>query len=709
MKLLIKILGGLFTVVLLLLIAANMFISPDAIQARVAERIKQQTGRELIVNGEASLTFLPNPEIVLTDTALKDPGTDATAIDLHVARLEVTLDLFELISQRVDARYVLFEQPLVVVRPGSGQAAPQQQGRAPIEGSPNEEKSRRAALPEKTEPHFAKASMAFAATAGDDTSDVRLREMRIEDGTVRILDEAGQVSREIQHINASAAMPHINEPLRSSGSFQMKQKTLNYDLTLTSAGALRAGQQADVDLILSSKDFKAQFDGAVVPAPEVSAQGAFKGTSTSFKDLIAWTPDGGQAAQPVISGEMTSQVQWSFAGATLKNLEFRLGDTTGHGQAALHLDTPKPHLRAALAIELLNVTPFLPQDGAQPNAVPPRPAPEPIADRSGGQPGAQQNDFFTNPFPDGFPESPTSGDPAAGMQPGAAKPSAPSPIDADVNVNVRKTLVDKITIGRSALAFNYRDGILTANLGGMKLYGGEGRGKLVIDQNPAVPVFSADLNLDQVNAKPFLTDAADLDRLSGTIKVILNLNGKGLDAEAIKSSLTGTGNLLVSNGAVQGIDVTNLLAQVNQGRIPKVKGGSTKFDSLGGSFTVRRGIAETKNLQLLSQYLKVSAQGSINIPAGTVDMLANPELVAAPEGMGDAKDLVGLTIPIRVQGPLDNPTYRPEVAGLFNNPEAASKTINKIGDVIQEKFKDKPAGEALGRFLGGVKIQGKNN
>lgn len=689
MKLFLKILGGLFTVVLLLLIAANLFVSPDAIQARVAERIKQQTGRELIVNGEASLTFLPNPEMVLTDTTLKDPGTDATAIDLHVARLEVTLDLFELISQRVDARYVLFEQPLVVVRPGAGDDAPQRRSEAP-----------------SATPRFAKASMALAATGQDDASDVRLREMRIEDGTVRILDDAGQVNREIEHINASVAMPHINEPLRSSGSFQLKQKTLNYDLTLTSAGALRAGQQADVDLILSAKDFKAQFDGAVVPAPEVGAQGVFKGTSSSFKDLIAWTPDGGQPAKPIIAGELTSQVQWSFAGATLSDLAFKLGETSGRGRAALHLDGPKPHLRAALAIELLNVTPFLPQGGDGPQAAPKRPAPEPIANQGGGQQGVQNAP--SQPFPNDFPVSPSLDDPAAGMQPGAQKPKEASPIDADINVNVRKTLVDKITIGPSALAFAYRDGMLTANLGGMQLYGGEGRGKLVIDQNPAVPVFSANLNLDRVDARPFLTDAADFNRLSGQIKVILNLNGKGLDAEAIKSSLTGNGNLLVNNGAVQGIDVTALLSQVNEGRIPKVKGGSTEFDSLGGSFTVRRGLAETKNLQLVSQYLKVGAKGTIDIPAGTMDMLATPELVAAPEGMSDAKDLVGLTIPIRIQGPLENPTYRPEIAGLLNNPEAASKTINKIGDVLQEKLKGKPAGEALGRFLGGVKIQGKD-
>lgn len=700
MKLFLKILGGFFAVIVILLIAANLFVSPDAIQARVGERIKQQTGRELIVNGEASLSFLPNPEIVLTEAVLKDPGTDATAVDLHMPRLEVTLDLFELISQRVDARYVLFEQPLVVIRPGSAETMPERRS----EGA-GEDRSRRAGHGVGSTPHFARASLAAAAdTGGDAASDVRLRDMRVEEGTVRILDAAGEVKREIKHINAALAMPHIGEPLRSSGSFQLNRKTLNYELVLTSAGALQAGQPADVALVLSAEAFQAQFDGQLNSTPEVSAQGAFKSAASSFKDLIAWTPDGEAPATPAIAGEMTSQVQWSFAGASLSDLAFRIGETQGRGRAALHLNGPKPHLRAALAIERLNLTPFLPQGES---AAPKRPAPQPIADRRPrGQQAPQQNDFFTNPFPDGFPESPPQDDPAASMQPGVAQPKEPSPLDADVNVNVRETVVSKITIGPSALAFGYRDGVLTANLGGMKLYGGEGRGKLVIDQNPDEPVFSAKLNLEGINAKPFLADAAEFDRLSGNIKGVLNVNGKGKEAEAIKYSLAGTGNILVENGALAGVDITGILAQVGEGRLPKIKGGSTPFDSLGGSFTMRKGIAETKNFQLVSQYLEVGAKGTVNVAAGTLDILARPELVAAPEGMDDAQDFVGLTIPIRIEGPLENPAYRPEVAGLFENPEAAAKTINKLGDVIQEKFKDKPVGEALGRFLGGVKVEG---
>ena len=61
-------------------------------------------------------------------------------------------------------------------------------------------------------------------------------------------------------------------------------------------------------------------------------------------------------------------------------------------------------------------------------------------------------------------------------------------------------------------------------------------------------------------------------------------------------------------------------------------------------------------------------------------------------------------MPVRIEGPLDRPTIRPELKGMFANPEKAGKTVRQIGEALQKKFKGKPVGEAIGRFLGNVQI-----
>jgi hypothetical protein len=85
-------------------------------------------------------------------------------------------------------------------------------------------------------------------------------------------------------------------------------------------------------------------------------------------------------------------------------------------------------------------------------------------------------------------------------------------------------------------------------------------------------------------------------------------------------------------------------------------------------------------------------------------MLANPEIVAGEKGKGGANDLAGLSVPVRIEGPLDSPQIKPELKGMFATPEQANKTVKQIGEAIQKKFKGKPVGEAIGRLLGNVQI-----
>ena len=283
----------------------------------------------------------------------------------------------------------------------------------------------------------------------------------------------------------------------------------------------------------------------------------------------------------------------------------------------------------------------------------------------------------------------------------------PASFDADVNLNVRKTRLKHMEFGAASLGLAFRDGILNATLGGMELYDGHATGRLVLDASRAVPGFNGDFRLDGVQVKSLLSDAAQVSLLEGETKLALQISGAGDNTEAIKSSLQGQGSLAVSDGAIEGINLTEMIAQLGEGQIPDMRqgpGAKTAFSDLGGSFTIANGIAETNNLQVTSPPLKVAASGKVDLTQSTISMLANPEIVAGAEGQGGANDLAGLSVPVRIEGPLDKPTISPEFKGLFANPEKAGKTVNKIGKALEKKFKGKPVGEALGRFLGDVQI-----
>ena len=134
MKLLLKIGVGVIVFLVVALIAFNMLISASAVRDRVAARIKEQTGRELTVNGSTSLLLMPSPHIVLTDVEIVDPQNHAGA-DLKVDRLVLDVSFSQLFSRQVDAKRVVMERPEFTVRLKQQAAAiePQENADAPPE------------------------------------------------------------------------------------------------------------------------------------------------------------------------------------------------------------------------------------------------------------------------------------------------------------------------------------------------------------------------------------------------------------------------------------------------------------------------------------------------------------------------------------------------------------------------------------------------
>jgi len=682
--------GTIIGVAVLGLIAVNLLVSADWVRDRVASRIKEQTGRVLEVNGTTALLFVPGPRVVITDATFADPEARAGTADFSVGRLVLDLSLMELMSREVDAERVVLERPVLTLRLGK-------------DDRPKEDKPK--------EPGVAKAP-------GDKPRrDVRLRDVRIEDGTVNIVYDEKGTEKRIEHIAANLSLPTLTAPFTGTGTFDWKEQTVDFNFGLTSLADLRQRRPAKLVLALDTPVIAARFDGSILTRPDFTGQGKLSAKAHSIPSLLAWMREKPAAATAIGDGELSSRVEWKKGEITVSEARFALEHATGQGQAVVTLKSPRPHVRAALALDYLDLNPFLSSSPAQaadaggkPKAakesapsqaesVAPRQAP---SGEASPQQGAEvPKDWFSKPDGD---QSASTGT----QEPSAPAPSAsPASFDADVNLNVRKTRVMHLDLGPSSLGLTFRDGVLSATLGGMDLYDGHASGKLVLDAAKPVPAFTGDFRLEGVQAKTLLSDAAQFSLLEGHTKLALQISGSGTTAEQIKSSLEGQGSLAVSDGAIDGVNLTEMISQIGEGQIPDMRqgpGNKTAFSDLGGSFTIKNGIAQTSNLQMTSPLLKVAAAGSVDLTQSTINMLANPEIVAGPEGQGGANALAGLSVPVRIEGPLDRPTIKPEIKGMFANPEKAGKTVKQIGEALQKKFKGKPVGEAIGRFLGNVQI-----
>jgi AsmA protein len=700
MRLLLWIGGGVVAFLVLALIAFNLLISATAVRDRVAARVKEQTGRELMVNGSTSLLLMPSPHIVLTDVEIVDPENRAGA-DLKVARLALDVSFGQMFSREVDAKRVVMERPVFTVR------LKQQNGGMEQQGDSGARPQKHAALPLRV----IAAGAAFAAPR-----DIMLNDVQIEDGTVRIIYDENGAERRIEKINANLSLPHLVDPLTAKGDFDWKDTRVGFDLKLTTPADLQS-RSARIELALDTEAIDANFDGNIISKPTYSVEGDLTAKSQSVPSLIAWMRKEPATETAVGSGELSSHVAWQPGEITFTQARFALTHATGQGQAVVTLKSPRPHLRAAFAVETLDLNPFLAANGAPGTAQgSPEPA-SPGGEKTGaveqapsGEGGGTETESAEaqppqDQSPAATPKSDRADAPAAGP---ADRPVViPAAFDADINVNLRETKISRMTIGPTSVGMSLRDGVLDATLSGMQLYNGQGSGKITVDASKAVPTFNGNFQLDNVSVQPLLVGAAGFSLLAGRTNIALQLSGTGGSGDEIKHSLAGNGSIDITDGSIEGINLTELIQGVGAGQMPNLEqgpGAKTQFSSFGGTFNIASGVAETHDLEMTSPLLKVTGRGTVDMVTSSLDFLTQPEIVAGPEGKGGANNLAGLSIPVRVEGPFEHPTFKPEIKGMFSSPEQASKTINQIGDVLQKKLKGKPVGEAIGRILGGVRI-----
>ena len=90
------------------------------------------------------------------------------------------------------------------------------------------------------------------------------------------------------------------------------------------------------------------------------------------------------------------------------------------------------------------------------------------------------------------------------------------------------------------------------------------------------------------------------------------------------------------------------------------------------------------------QYLKVTGQGTVDIPASTLDYNLIAAVLKIPRESADAaqaQDLVDAEIPVKITGSLSDPKVRPDLEGYLKNE--LKQRVDKEKDKVEEKLKDK--------------------
>jgi len=553
------------------------------------------------------------------------PG--AAAKDMAaLAKLQVQLKLMPLLSGEIAIDRFVLVDPMINLEIGKG-------------GKPNWQFDQGPARP-------ADQPRSGSSAAGA-LQQLRLGDIRLVNGFVSYLDQRTGEKHELSAINVAIKLPGLDDPLSADGKATWRGKAVNLKLDVAKPRDLMSGRTSAVAAKVDSEPLKFDYKGSVTNAQPAKVDGDIDLNVPSVRGLAQWT---GVTIPPIGTGQnlgpLSIKGKLAIAGPKMQFTQAAIALDAIKGKGEFMADTSgaKPYARAQLDLEKLDLNPYLPPD---------KPA---------GQSGQAQASQPRQPA--GWSEEPI-------------ETTALRAANADLALSVASLQFRKIQVGKSALKVALKDGKLAADLAELALYDGAGKGRVVVDGAGAVPALESSFELARVQIEPLLRDAGDFDRLSGVANVSFAVAGKGKSQRELVGTLNGKCALNMADGAYKGADIGAMIRNVTGAFTGGARDAQkTDFSELSGTCAIANGILRNSDLQMKAPLFRVEGAGTADLPKRTVDYKVTPKAVATTQGQGGRTDLAGIMVPIIVQGPWDNVSYRPDLAGMIKmDPSTALEAV----------------------------------
>lgn len=659
MKKLLAVLGVVVVLAIGAVVALPSLVPADKIKEEVVAQVKAATGRDLTIAGKVSVSAFPSLGVEVSNIALANPPGFSSKDLVRLGALDVKLKLLPILSGRVEVDSFVLVDPVITLevdRKGKANWVFDTPAAAP------------AAKADKAKPAEPAAS---GSASGAGLGDVALGDVRIVNGKISYIDGPAGTREDVEAVNLVVSLKSLDDPLTVKGALTWRAKAVELGLNLAKPRALMEGKASAADIAVNAETIKLGFRGEANGGAVPGAKGALELSVPSIRALAQWATGKPLAMEGSGLGPLSITGQLAAAGPKVSLTQAAIGLDAIKAKGDFSVDTggARPALKGKLDVEALDLNPYLPPDS-------------PAAQGTGGGGTAGGGGGGGKAAKSDWSDA-------------AIDASGLKAADVDFALSLGSLTVKKIKVGKSALRVVLNNGRLTADLSELALYKGTGKGRLVMDGSQPGIGLDAVFALKGLQAEPFLTDAADFTRLEGTGNFDIQVAGRGRTERQLVSSLNGKGAVAFLDGAIKGINLAEMVRNVTTAFSGTGGTQKTDFAELGGTFTIANGIVNNQDLALKSPLLRVEGKGTVELPPRTVHYRIEPKAVASLEGQGGKADLGGIQVPVIVEGPWDNLSYRPDLEAMVKG---------QAGKAIQDAIGGKAGG--VGGLLGGGSSSG---
>lgn len=697
MKKIIYILLGLALAAVVAIAALVSLIDPNQFKPQLAEQVRKSTGRELVIQGDIGWRFWPSLGLSLEKVALRNPAGFAEPDLVRFEQGEASVGLLPLLSHRLEIGKVTLSGAHLFI-----------QTRA--DGSSNLRDLLQASADPKGEATSEPAATTPPAASDKQPWQISLQGIALVDASALVRDDrSGTVSRldrlaldlgqltpgewvpvtlaakgaqgdlafdlkgQAQLKPAREAMKSELKDLNLSGS--LNQPTQRLDAFSLKADRLALGEWSSLSLSLS---------GAQGAADKPTLAGTLEGTLKARLDenrQLLELSDAVLAAK--LSGDALPrpQMQLKLAGfaraeldkqaVTLSNLVMGVDDALLSGSGAVRLGAV-PKVDFDLKGEKLDLDGWLGQPAKA----------APVAATSGAAAPAG---------------TPTQTAVPANRALSTAEPdlTALKSVDLAGRLQLGSLRLKGLDLSAVDLQLALAGGQLTLKQFSAGVAGGQVTASGVLDARQQPARYQVHKRVQGVEVRPLLQTLAQTDLLEGKGDLEVEVQGSGLSEQALRSRMQGKVNLKLSDGALHGINLAEMIREARAtltgkgaDQVKEVR--KTDFSALTASFQIADGIARSDDIQLFAPALRVKGQGQTALVPETLDFLFLTSVVESSKGQGGktVDELKDITIPVRIGGHWQAPSYKLDVKALLSN--------NKV---LEEKAR-KEAERGLKKLLG---------
>ena len=695
----VQIVVGLLGLLVVLAVAAVVIIplvvDPNDYRDDISQAVQQETGRSFEIEGEISLSVFPWLGLEVGRMRLGNPPGFGTEPFIEIGSAAVGARLLPLLSRRLEVSTLRLDGlrvDLVRLPDGSvnweglGDATENSVSDPKREPGPGAGEEGAFRLAHVGGLRVTDALLRYSDRAADSVIELavpslstgRLEPGRpvpleaeaklvLDEGEMELLAKLGASVRadaaaalqvdglEFELDFSGAALPGGSQSLRFSVpviTVDLEAQTLDVPALTAETAGLRA------DAVLNGASI---IDAPVFQGELQTAQFSLRALLQQFGAELPETAD----ERALTRASLKSGYRFAAGQLELEQLSMRLDDTRLDGSARLGLGDVN-RVRATLALDSIDLDRYLPPESAQDAEAPP------------AKDAALEFEWLRG-------------------------------LDLDASLTIGQLGIKGLSLAEFEARAVARDGVLSLEPLGAALYGGRVDGSMRLDARRTPATLGLEQSLAGLQLQPFVQDLADFDRLTGVARLDADLSATAATTAELTSGLGGELAFDISDGAYKGVnlwfEIQRAYALAKGRPAPQRSSNDTEFRQLKGTAVIRDGVLVNDDFSGGLPFLSLAGRGRIDLGAGELDYRLQATVIreAVDEATGETSELAGMSVPLRLTGPVDSPSVRVDIESLLRE-RATEEALRRLG--IEESDAESAEEELKQRALERLKKLG---